>query len=237
MHGVGSSTTPLPTFLHGSHWHSVGSWTTSAALRTARCISAQHLVLVLGNRLQSRENLGRVKDCYECVDRACQTPAAQIQEGSQVGKRQVHHARLAKRHCTNCTRKSAGCIEGKILAKRRGSLCTPHHADPEVRLGKLAGEANEAAVEGDMGRVFVIAKKLKSRHDRPHRVIRDEDGVLLVDEDHVTARWRRHWAKLLHRQETRSNTPNNTLGGNEWICNTQGGNEWICSRCTMSSLL
>ena len=69
--------------------------------------------------------------------------------------------------------------------------------------GKLAGEANEAAAKGDMGRVFAIAKKLKSGHDRPHRVIRDEDGVLLVDEDQVTARWRRHWAELLHGQETR----------------------------------
>ena len=44
---------------------------------------------------------------------------------------------------------------------------------------------------------------MKSGHDRPHRVIRDEDGVLLVDEDQVTARWRRHWAELLHGQETR----------------------------------
>ena len=54
-----------------------------------------------------------------------------------------------------------------------------------------------------MSRVFAIAKKLKSGHDRPHKVIRDEDGVLLVDEDQVTARWRRHWAELLlHGQET-----------------------------------
>ena len=70
-------------------------------------------------------------------------------------------------------------------------------------LGKLAGEANEAAAKGDMGRVFAIAKKLESGHDRPHRVIRDEDGVLLVDEEQVTARWRRHWAELLHGQETK----------------------------------
>ena len=47
-------------------------------------------------------------------------------------------------------------------------------------------------------------KKLKkSGHGRPHRVIRDEDGVLLVDEDQVTARWNRHWAELLHGRETR----------------------------------
>ena len=44
---------------------------------------------------------------------------------------------------------------------------------------------------------------MKSGHDRPHRVVRDEDGVLLVDEGQVTARWRRHWAELLHGQETR----------------------------------
>ena len=44
-------------------------------------------------------------------------------------------------------------------------------------------------------------KKLKSGHDRPHRVMRDEDGVLLVDEEQVTATWRRHWAELLHGQE------------------------------------
>ena len=75
--------------------------------------------------------------------------------------------------------------------------------DLQAWLGKLAGEANEAAAKGDMGRVFAIAKKLKSGHDRPHRVIRDEDGVLLVDEDQVTARWRRHWVELLHGQETR----------------------------------
>ena len=75
--------------------------------------------------------------------------------------------------------------------------------DLQAWLGKLAGEANETAAKGDMGRVFAIAKKLKSGNDRPHRVIRDEDGVLLVDEDQVTARWRRHWAELLHGQETR----------------------------------
>ena len=75
--------------------------------------------------------------------------------------------------------------------------------DLQAWLGKLAGEANEAAAIGDMGRVFAIAKKLNSGHDGPHRVIRDEDGVLLVDEDQVTARWRRHWAELLHGQETR----------------------------------
>ena len=57
-----SSTTPLPVFLHCSPWHSVGWWTTCTVLRTARCIGAQHLVLVLRNPLQSRENLGRVKE-------------------------------------------------------------------------------------------------------------------------------------------------------------------------------
>ena len=75
--------------------------------------------------------------------------------------------------------------------------------DLHAWLGKLACEANEAAAKGDMGRVFAIAKKMKSEHDRPHRVIRDEDGVLLVDEDQVTAMWRRHWAELLHGQEMR----------------------------------
>ena len=70
--------------------------------------------------------------CYECVERPRQTPAAQIQESSQVGEHQVHHARLEKRHWSNSIRKSAGCIEGTILAKRRGSLRTPHHADPDV---------------------------------------------------------------------------------------------------------
>ena len=70
--------------------------------------------------------------CFECVDRPRQTPAAQIEESSQVGKRQVHHARLEERHRSNSTRQSAGCIEGTILAKRCGSLRTPHHADPEV---------------------------------------------------------------------------------------------------------
>ena len=75
--------------------------------------------------------------------------------------------------------------------------------DLQAWLGKLTGEANNAAAKGDMGHVFAIAKKLKSGHDRPHRVIRDEDGVLLVDEDQVTPRWRRHWAELLHGQETR----------------------------------
>ena len=73
--------------------------------------------------------------------------------------------------------------------------------DLQAWLGKLAGEANEGAAKGDMGRVFAIAKN--SGHDIPHRVIRDEDGVLLVDEEQVTARWRRHWAELLHGQETR----------------------------------
>ena len=43
---------------------------------------------------------------------------------------------------------------------------------------------------------------MKSGHDGPHTVIRDEDGGLLVDEDQVTARCRRHWAELLHGQET-----------------------------------
>ena len=108
--------------------------------------------------------------------------------------------------------------------------------DLQAWLGKLAGETSEAAAKGDMGRVFAIAKKLKSGHDRPHRVIRDEDGVLLVDEEQVTAKWRRHWVELLHGPETKwselepmwpANTPNNT----------QGGNGSICSRCTMSSLL
>ena len=36
-----------------------------------------------------------------------------------------------------------------------------------------------------MGRVFGVTKKLKSGHDRPHKVIRDENGVLLVDEEQV----------------------------------------------------
>ena len=62
MHRVGSSTTPLPVFLHCSPWHGVGWWTTCTVLRTARCIGAQHLVLVLGNLLQSRENLRRIKE-------------------------------------------------------------------------------------------------------------------------------------------------------------------------------
>ena len=75
--------------------------------------------------------------------------------------------------------------------------------DLQAWLGKLASEANEPAAKGDMGRVFAIAKQLKSGHHRPHRVIRDEDGILLVDDDQVTARWRRHWAELLHGQETR----------------------------------
>ena len=65
---------------------------------------------------------------YECVD----SSLPDTTEGSEVGKHQVHHARLAKRRWTSCTRKSAGCIEGTILAKRRGSLRAPHHADPEV---------------------------------------------------------------------------------------------------------
>ena len=66
------------------------------------------------------------------VDEMWSTPAAQIQESSQVGKRHVHHARLEERHWTICSRKSAGCIEGTFLAKRCGSLRTPHHADTEV---------------------------------------------------------------------------------------------------------
>ena len=35
------------------------------------------------------------------------------------------------------------------------------------------------------------------RHSKPHNVIHDEAENLLVDEDQVGARWRRHWAKLL----------------------------------------
>ena len=54
--------TSLPVFLHCSPWHSVVWWTKCTALRTARCIGAQHLVLVTRHWLQSRENLGRVKE-------------------------------------------------------------------------------------------------------------------------------------------------------------------------------
>ena len=42
-----------------------------------------------------------------------------------------------------------------------------------------------------MGRVFAVTKN-----------IRAEKGVLLVDEEQVAARWRRHLAELLHGQET-----------------------------------
>ena len=52
----------LVLVLHCSPWHSVVWWTKCTALRTARCIGAQYLVLVPRNRLQSRENLGRVKE-------------------------------------------------------------------------------------------------------------------------------------------------------------------------------
>ena len=45
-------------------------------------------------------------------------------------------------------------------------------------LEKLVCEANDAAAEGDMGRVFAVTKKLKSGHDRARKVIRDENGVL-----------------------------------------------------------
>ena len=46
-----------------------------------------------------------------------------------------------------------------------------------------------------MGRVFAV------RHDEPHKVIKDESGVLLVEEEMVAGRWRRHWTELLQGQE------------------------------------
>ena len=64
----------------------------------------------------------------------------------------------------------------------------------------LVSEANDAGAKGDVSRVFAITKKLKSGHDNPHKVIRDESGVLLVEDEMVAARWRRHWAELLQRQ-------------------------------------
>ena len=53
---------PLPVFQNCSPWHSVVWWTKCTALRTARCIGAQHLVLVPRNCLQSRENIGELKE-------------------------------------------------------------------------------------------------------------------------------------------------------------------------------
>ena len=54
--------------------------------------------------------------------------------------------------------------------------------------GKLISEANDAAVKNDM------SHQLKSGHDK---VIKDESGVLLVEEELVAAKWR----QLLHGQE------------------------------------
>ena len=56
-------------------------------------------------------------------------------------------------------------------------------------------KASDTAARGDMGRVFAV------RHDEPHKVIKDESGVLLVEEEMKAARWRRHWAELLQGQE------------------------------------
>ena len=164
---------------------------------------------------KAERTLDESKDCcYECVDRACQTRAAQIQEGSQVGKRQV----LAWRNVIGQIEpgRVQDALTERLLLQRGAEACAlltmriqrsamkrAITDDLHAWLGKLAGEANEAGAKGDMGRVFAVAKKLKSGHDRLHRVIRDEDGVLLVDEEQVTARWRRHWAELLHGQETK----------------------------------
>ena len=46
-------------------------------------------------------------------------------------------------------------------------------------LWEAGGEANDAAAKSDIGRVVAVTKKLKSRHDRPHTVIRDENGYYL----------------------------------------------------------
>ena len=141
--------------------------------------------------------------CYECVDIARQTPAAQIQESSQVGKRQC--IMLAWRNAIG------QIAPGRVLVALRNDSCRdarkPPHSSPcgsrgqpcnvpsrttsRPGLENLPAKRMKRQAKGDMGRVFAIAKKLKSGHDRPHRVIRDEPGGDA------------HWAELLHGQETR----------------------------------
>ena len=74
----------------------------------------------------------------------------------------------------------------------RGQPCNvPSRTTSRPGLENLPAKRMKRQAKGDMGRVFAIAKKLKSGHDRPHRVIRDEPGGDA------------HWAELLHGQETR----------------------------------
>ena len=90
-------------------WHSVVWWMTCTVLRTARCIGVSHSVSVLRKSSKAEKTLDESTDCCnECVIRACQTPTTQIEEGSQVGKHKVFHARLAKRYWSNQIGKSAG---------------------------------------------------------------------------------------------------------------------------------
>ena len=80
----------------------------------------------------------------------------------------------------------------------------------------LVSEANDAAAKGDMGCAFAITKKLKSGHDKTHKVIKDESRVLLVEEEIVAARWRRHRAELMQGQAGNDcQKKNSTLEGNE----------------------
>ena len=58
--------------------------------------------------------------------------------------------------------------------------------DVTAWLENLVSEANDAAAKGD---IFAVTKKLKSGHDKPHKVIGDESGVLLVEEEMVATMW------------------------------------------------
>ena len=126
----------------------------------------------------------------ERLERHCWTPVAQ-----------THSVREATRE--RFLQEGTEACAPLTLRVRRTATKRAIARDLTAWLENLVSEASDAAARGDMGRVFAVTKKLKSGHDKPHKVIKDESGVLLVEEEMVAGRWRRHWVELLQGQENK----------------------------------
>ena len=189
-----------------------------STLRTARCIIVPHSVSEHRSEFPSRRNLGRVSGLLQCVCgrnlpdtsrnnserfHIWQTPSVSCQPGETLWVKlrwKEYRKQTGNASCKEALELVHSSPSGsQMTAMKRATTNDP------FRTALRNKSARQMTLQQKVTWVafFAVTKKLKSRRDRPLKVIHDENGVFLVDEGQVAVRWRSRWAELLHGQETK----------------------------------
>ena len=145
------------------------------------------------------------ESCDEHVDRSCETPSRKHRKNCEVGQRHKCIIRLEGLRRVGCIQTSSGqtpCANGLCtIVRKRAALLSLRKQRSTRKVTRYAWLDSWQTCKGDTSRVFAITRLPKPGHNRPCKVVRDESDTLLVDEDQVAARWRRHWPSFLHGEE------------------------------------